>query len=236
MNLVFYPSFKDQAEELQKSFESLPEAALQLFGGSSDFFSPVGFLNSQIYFLLLPLILGILAISLGSSLLAREEQDKTIESLLSRSISRSGFLVGKSIAGIAILLVTTLVGLITTVLAAIVVDIDVPILNISLASLACFILVLSFAAIAFMLTTIGKTKGTSIGIATIVALGGYLLSSLSGTVAWLKTPAKFFPFHYYDPESILRGSFRWLNIVVLVCIILVCAMISWLSFRRRDLA
>jgi ABC-type transport system involved in multi-copper enzyme maturation permease subunit len=96
INMIFYPTFKDQAAELQKSFESLPDAALQLFGGSSDFFSPVGFLNSQIFFLMLPLLLGILAISLGSSLLAAEERDSTIESLMARPISRTHLLLHKS--------------------------------------------------------------------------------------------------------------------------------------------
>lgn len=236
VNMVFYPSFKDQAEQLQKSFENIPEAALQLFGGSSDFFSPVGFLNSQIFFLMLPLLLGILAISLGSSLLAREEQDKTVESLLARPVSRSSLLLGKSGAGTLILTVVTLVGLGTTLITATIVDIAVPIMNIALATFACFVLSLSFGAIAFMLTTIGKARGASIGIATLIALGGYLINSLSGTVTWLKAPSKLFPFHYYDPESILRGSFAWGNILFLACVVVICAAVSWFSFRRRDLA
>jgi ABC-2 type transport system permease protein len=236
VNMVFYPSFKDQAEQLQKSFENIPEAALQLFGGSSDFFSPVGFLNSQIFFLMLPLLLGILAISLGSSLLAREEQDRTIESLLARPVSRSGLLLGKSGAGTIILTIVTLVGLLTTLITAKIVDIAVPTMNIALATFACFVLALSFGAIAFMLTTIGKARGASIGIATLIALGGYLINSLSGTVSWLKIPSKLFPFHYYDPESILRGSFAWGNILFLLFVIVVCGAVSWFSFKRRDLA
>ena len=52
VNMVFYPSFKNQAAELEKSFENLPSTAVQFIGGSTDFFSPVGFLNSQIFFLI----------------------------------------------------------------------------------------------------------------------------------------------------------------------------------------
>jgi len=236
INMIFYPTFKDQAAELQKSFESLPDAALQLFGGSSDFFSPVGFLNSQIFFIMLPLLLGILAISLGSTLIAREEQDHTVESLLSRPISRTKLLFSKATAGLILLSIVTLVSLVTTVVVSKVVDISVPTINIVAVTLACYVLAVSFGAIAFLLTAIGKTRGLSMGIGTVMALGGYIISSLAGTVTWLKGPSYIFPFHYYESEAILRGHFSWSNIIILTLVIAFCALLSWLFFRKRDLA
>ena len=235
LNMVFYPSFKNQAADLQKSFESLPDAAVQLFGGSTDFFSPVGFLNSQIFFLMLPLLLGVLAIALGSSLLAREEHDKTIETLLSRPLSRSKLLASKALAGVAILGSATAAGLATTLMTAQLVDLDVAASRIIAATALCFVLALSFGAIAFALAATGKARTASLGIASAVALGGYLISSLAGTVSWLETPAKLFPFHYYRPEAILIGSFDWLNLVFLSGIIALFGIISWAPFRRRDI-
>ncbi len=235
INMVFYPSFKDQAEQLQKSFDNIPDAALQLLGGSTDFFSAIGFLNSQIFFLSLPLILGILAISLGSSLIGKEEQELTIESLLSRPISRTRLLLAKASAGTIILGAVTCIGLLTTILTALIVDLDVAAKLIVLVTFACFLLVLSFSAIAFLLSSIGRTRGASIGIATFMAFGGYLISSLAGTVDWLKFPAKVFPFHYYQSEAILRETFNWSNLWFFVGIILLCAALSWLAFRRRDI-
>ena len=234
--MIFYPTFKDQAAELQKSFESLPDTALQLFGGSADFFSPVGFLNSQIFFIMLPLLLGILAISLGSTLIAREEQDHTVESLLSRPVSRTKLLFSKATAGLILLSIVTLVSLVTTAVVSKAVDISVPITNIIAVTLACYVLAVSFGAIAFLLTAIGKTRGLSMGLGTVMALGGYIISSLAGTVTWLKWPSYIFPFHYYKSEAILRGSFDWSDMLVLLTVIAVCAVGSWLFFRKRDLA
>ncbi|OGL30438.1 hypothetical protein A3F37_01005 [Candidatus Saccharibacteria bacterium RIFCSPHIGHO2_12_FULL_41_12] len=235
LNMIFYPSFKDQAQQLQKSFENMPDAAVQLFGGSTDFFSPIGFLNSQIFFIMLPLILGILAIGLGSSLIAREEQDGTIEGLLSRPISRSAFLLAKGSAGIIILTAITLVGLLTTVITAKFVKLDVSVILMCLATFGCFLLTLSFGAIAFMLTTIGKARGASLGIASLIAIGGYLVSSLAGTVSWLENPSKLFPFSYYKSEAILRETYNWSNALFFVILIAVCIFIGWVSFRRRDI-
>lgn len=236
LNLIVYPSFKDQAAELQKTFENLPDTAVQLFGGSTDFFSPVGFLNSQVFFLMMPLLLGILAIALGSSLLAREEQDNTIAYLLARPISRAKLLTAKVAAGTAILIIVTVVSLIITLGMSKAESIGVPLSAMAIVTLFCFLLVLSFGAIAFLLTAVGRARSLSLGIAALIAIGGYLVSSLAGTVDWLKIPAKFFPFHYYRSEDILRGHTDWTNALVFIGITLVCGLLSWLAFRRRDLS
>lgn len=236
VNMILYPSFRDDAEELQKSFENLPDSAVQLFGGSTDFFSPVGFLNSQIYFMMLPLLLGILAIGLGSSLLAREEHGKTIESLLARPISRGRLLAAKAIAGSLILAFVALVGLAVTIVCAKLVDLNVPYKDLALVTLSCLLLTLSWGAIAYLLTATGRARGASLGIASLIALGGYLVSSLAGTVDWLNGPAKLFPFDYYKSEAILRGHMDWSNLLIFAAIIASCGLISWLTFRRRDLS
>lgn len=236
VNMIFYPSFKQDADQLQQSFENIPDAALQLLGGSTDFFSPVGYVNSQIFFIMLPLVLGILAISLGSKLLASEEQDKTIESLLARPVSRTSLLAGKAIAGVLILSAVTAVAWTAIVLLAQIVDLEVSTAILSKTTFVCFLLVLSFGAIAYLLTATGRAKGASIGIATVVAFGGYIISSLAGTVTWLEWPAKAFPFHYYQSEAILRGTYDWVNLWYFAVVIAGCALLSWIAFRRRDLA
>jgi ABC-2 type transport system permease protein len=236
INMIFYPTFKNDAEELQKSFENIPDAALQLLGGSSDFFSPIGYINSQVFFIMLPMILGILAIALGAGLLAREEQDKTIESLLSRPISRTNLLSSKALSGVIILFIVTMVGLLTTIITAKIVDLEVSTAVLIKTTVICFLLTLSFGAVAYLLSATGKARSASIGIATFVALGGYIIGSLAGTVSWLEVPAKLFPFYYYQSEAILRGSYNWNNIWYFVALIALCAIGSWITFRRRDIA
>lgn len=235
INMLLYPSFKDQAAELEKSFADLPPAAVQLFGGSTDFFSPVGFLNSQIFFIMLPLLLGALAISLGASLIAREEQDKTIESLLSRPISRDRLLVGKMIAGSLLLAFVSLLAAIATVVSAKIVGLDIELSLVWLACLACFLLSWSTGAIALLITSFGRARAAAIGIGALVGVGGYLVVSLSGTVDWLDWPSKLFPFYYYQSETILNGAYKWANVLFFLLVGAICAALSIVFFRRRDL-
>ena len=236
LNLVFYPTFKDQAAELEKSLSQLPESAKALFAGSSDFVSPVGYLNSQIFFLMLPMLLTILTIGLGSSIVAREESDGTIELLLARPISRNKLLLSKSIAAIIILLTVSLMAFLSIAITVKIVDITVPLRYITVATLGSVILALCFGSIAFVVTMLSKSSKTaSIGIATLVAFGGYIVVSLSSTVKWLKNPGKIFPAYYYKPEDILRGNINWKYFVFPVSIIAISAIISWWSFNHRDI-
>lgn len=236
ITLVFYPTFKNSASSLEQSFASLPKAALGLFGGSSDFFSPVGYLNSQIFFLLLPLLLTMLAVSLGASLIARDEQDSTLETLLARPISRGRLMTAKILAGSTILAAVSLVSLAAVVLFARIFQLSaVPSSAIALATVNSFLLAYCTGAIAFLLAATGWARGAAIGIGAFIGFAGYIISSLAGTVNWLKGPSKVFPFNYFQSEAILRQTYHWTSALYFVAVIVVCGILSYTVFRRRDL-
>lgn len=236
ITLVFYPSFKDAGAALEKSFASLPDAALGLFGGSSDFFSPVGYLNSQVFFLMLPLLLTMLAVALGSSLIAREEQDATLETLLARPVSRGRVLAGKAAAGTLILAIVSAAAVLSVVICARLFQLDdVPSSAVALAGANSFLLAYCTGAIAFLLAATGRARSAAIGISAFIGFGGYIIASLSGTVHWLSGPSKAFPFHYFQSEAILRQTYHWVNALFFVAVAVACGALSYIAFRRRDL-
>jgi len=234
LTLSFYPTIHNQAAQLNKSFGSLNSSTLALFGGT-DFFSPVGYLNSQLIYLMLPLLLIILGVGLGSSLIGREEADGTIESLLARPISRFRLLLAKALAGAFILFSVTVIGSAVIVGMAKTVNIGIPLANIVAACFTCFMLALTFSATSFLLASTGRGRVAALGLTMVYALGGYIIGSLANTVHWLQKPSMIFPYHYYQSADILRGTFRWSSIVFFGLFTLICMMLAWLSFRRRDL-
>ncbi|HVV26230.1 MAG TPA: DUF2705 family protein [Candidatus Saccharimonadales bacterium] len=235
LTLAFYPTIHNQAAQLNKSFGNLSNSTLALFGGT-DFFSPVGYLNSQLVYLMLPLLLAILGIGLGSSLIGREEADGTIQLLLARRVSRTKLLLAKALAGGLIILAVTAIGSAATILLAQAVHIGVPAGDIAAACFACFMLVLTFSSLAFLLAATGEGRGAALGVTVVYALGGYIIGSLATTVHWLKTPSLVFPYHYYRSADILRGTFDWSSIIFFAAFTFGCLLLAWLSFRRRDIA
>jgi len=236
INMVFYPSFRDQSAEFEKTFAQIPDTAKALLSDTGDFLSPVGYLSSQIFYLMMPMLLGILAISAGASLIGREEKEGTIELLLARPLSRTKLLAAKATTGAAIVIAIGIVGTMVTTVMAKAVDLAVPFGAVMLAGLAATALALSFGAVAFMISVLGSLgRAASIGVSTVVALGGYILVSLAGTVSWLAWPAKAFPFYYYHPGEILEGTYHWSNMLFILVLAVVCGVVSWLAFRRRDI-
>jgi ABC-2 type transport system permease protein len=233
--MVFYPTIHNQTAQLDKSFNSIPASARALFTDTPDLFSPVGYLSSQLFYLMLPLLLTVLAIGLGSSLIAKEEDSRTIELLLSRPVSRQKLLAQKALAGASILAVVGLVSFVCTWAACELASLDVGAGAVGVATLYSVALAAVFGAIALLVASLGRWgRLASIGVAAMVGLVSYLVSSLVSVVGWLKWPAKFLPNHYYHPGEILHGSYEWWPLLGFGVVIAVCVGVAVLAFFKRD--
>ncbi|MDL2341808.1 MAG: ABC transporter permease subunit [Patescibacteria group bacterium] len=237
--LLLYPSIHSQATQLNKVLNQLPVALRDLKTGGStvDISSPVGYLNSQLYYLTLPLVQISMAIGLGSSLLAREEQNRTLELLLARPISRGKLLFAKAGSGVLLVLGVGFISALVTVWLAKVVDMQISAGYLLLASTYSSLLALSFGAIAFTLSAASAaTRRSSMAVAAAVSFGGYLLATLSGLSSAIRLPAKLLPYHYYVPTDILQGKVGLGLNLYLLGLLVVCTIVSWLGFRHRDIS
>ena len=72
--VAFWPSIRGSSE-ITKAIENYPDAMKEFFGGAAafDYTRPGGFLNTQLFSLLLPLLIGAFAIGYGASTLAGEQ-------------------------------------------------------------------------------------------------------------------------------------------------------------------
>jgi ABC-2 type transport system permease protein len=234
--LAFYPTIRDQADQLEKSFSQLSNTTVSLFSDTNQIFSPIGYLSSQLFYLTLPMLLSVLTIGLGSSLIAREEDSGTIELLLARPLARGRLILGKTAAAVIILAAVSTAALISLLVMAKLVHLTVPLPAIAVATLAASAMALMFGAISFTVTCLGRTaRAASIGIAALAAVAGYIISSLSSAVDWLRWPSVISPFHYYHPAEILGGNYHWPELLGLLGASLILGLVSWWAFRRRDL-
>jgi ABC-2 type transport system permease protein len=235
LSLGFYASFRDEATQLNDVLNKLPATARALFSDTGNFLTPEGFLSARLYYLMLPLLLSVLAISLGASMIAREEESGTIELLISRPISRAKLLFAKALSSLIILLVVSGVALGVTIVICHLVKLSIPTYRLVLATMASTVLALLFGALAFAITTIGRARSAAVGISVLVALGGYIVASLEGTVKWLHWPSTFLPYHYYHPSQTLHGYFSWYDFCGLLAVSAIIILIAQKSFAERDI-
>ena len=128
------------------------------------------------------------------------------------------------------------VAFVTVALFTTLVDMNVSIISLALVTLMTMLFSLSFGFIAFSLQAASNiTRRMATAVAVFVGFGGYLLASLSGLTDWLKVPAKFAPFHYFNPEAILHGNISLGITIYLIATLIIFSVIGWLGFRRRDI-
>lgn len=239
MLLLIYPSIHDQAAQLNKALEQLPDSlkALKTGGTNVDITSPIGYLHSQIFYITLPLIWIILSITRGSSLLGKEEEAKTLELLLARPISRGRLLAAKALSGVIELFVVSVAALVALIGFCKVVGLDISSSALAITTAYTALFCLSFGAISFTLTAIGRlTKRASTAIAVAIAFGGYMIASLSSVSHYLTDITKFVPYNYFSPEHILAGQYATGLIYYLLGVLVFAIVGSYFGFRKRDLS
>ena len=236
LDVWLYVTVKDDAQALNQALEHLPNAVKTLFAGGADLMSPAGFLSGRIYYLLLPLLMTILGIGLGTSLIGKEERQGTLEMLLARPISRTRLLLAKVVAALIIIGIVSLVAMVVAVVTAHPAGLELSRRNILLTTLASTLLSTLFAAVAFVLATLGRPyRHLATGVAALVAFASYLIASLESLVGWLKWPAKLSPYHYYQPTDMLLGASGRNVMLWLTAAIVALGVVAWLGFRRRDI-
>src|SRR5690349_2193080 len=94
IELVAYPSVKS-ASGVQDVWQQMPEAMKAMFGldSSVDFFSGTGFLEAELFGFTLPLMFAVLAITIGSKVVAGQEDEGMLELELAHPITRTRFVL-----------------------------------------------------------------------------------------------------------------------------------------------
>ncbi len=246
LNIAFYPSMKNSTGLLEYA-ESSPEL-MTAFAGGTDIISPAGYLNSQLFFLMLPIILGIFAISLGSDALAGEEGRGTLDLLLSLPISRRRVVLEKFatlLAGTVIMSAVLFVAMLSAALAAgmnkssvLEKGIELPpldLLHLAEATLALTLLALAFGSLALLIGAATGSRGAAIGVAAAVGLGSIVLNSVALVVGSLKPWRKLLPTYYYNARDPLLNGIDW-HALVLLALTAAFLAAALFFFQRRDIS
>jgi ABC-2 type transport system permease protein len=235
VTILFYPSVSDTPElnELLGDETSIIRAFV---GDISDMTSPEGYLNSQLYFLMVPLLVLVFAISRGSGAIAGEEESGTLDLLLSNPQSRSKVVVHKFAAMVVAITMLGIVLWLSAVIGAIFVDMDVSFVKLGEVTLSAAFLGATFGALALMLSCATGKRNLSIGVASAIGVATYFLNALVPLVDVLEPLTRLSPFYYYIDADPLTNGLSILNALVLAGLSSSMLIVALITFDRRDLA
>jgi ABC-2 type transport system permease protein len=234
ITVASYPAVRD-APDVNQLFEDMPEALKALIG-ETEIVSPAGYLNSQLFTFVLPIIFLIYAVTLGAGAVAGEEERGTLDLLLSYPVSRPRVVLQK-FAGMALVLLAFCVALWLMLWAgALAVNMEISAGRLVAVTVSLALLTLLFAAFALMLGCLTGRRTLSLGISASVALGAYLLNSLGTLADWLEPTRRLSPFYYFIDADPLRNGLNPAHAAILLAASIILVAVSVPVFQRRDIA
>jgi ABC-2 type transport system permease protein len=235
--MSIYPTFRQDTLDLDALLEYYPEAFSKIFGlDELSMAEPIGFYATEAYFMNI-LFGSLYAAILGASILTKEEDDKTIEFLLARPLSRNRMLANKLLAILVILALFNIgIGLATFVSFAVFDVGDYSSTTLLGLVIAPFFVHLTFAGLAFCLSLFFSRRKTATSMGIGMAIGLYfvnVLATLSDTFSSLQYLT---PYYYADAVYIVNnGSLHTVNILILIGVVIIAAAASFFIYNRRDI-
>ncbi|MGA8115582.1 MAG: ABC transporter permease subunit [Actinocatenispora sp.] len=235
---VAYPTVRGNSE-LDKTFANLPPGVESLLGlgGGSLLTSPAGYLNSQFFANLLPILLLIFAAGTAAWSVAGDEAAGTFELLVANPVSRVRVALARFAALVVLLTVLATVAALTLIALAPSTGLDNGLSagHLVAATLAAALVALTFAAVAFAIGATTGRRSAALGIASGLAVAGYVIEGLAQQVPALRVVRGGNPWHWLLSDDPLRHGLTWHTwaLPLVVTIGLVAAAMPFLT--RRDL-
>lgn len=238
VNVVFYPSVKDQSE-FDQMMNEMPESLRVLMGITEDLSitSPVGYLQSQLFAMFFALLLLIFGLGLAANAVAGAEQEGRLEYLLAQPVTRLEVALGRWAATCVLVTVLALAGFVALAITDPLVGLDegLPLTHLLAASVESLLLALVFTALGFSVGAWSGHKAQALAVASAVAVVTFLLNGFGDLVALIEQLRVVSPWHWYAGDDALANGFGLQGTVLPILTIVVVVAVGCWRLDRRDL-
>lgn len=231
--LAVWPSMSDSGS-LDSLVSGMPPELIAALGLES-LASPAGFLNGNLFALLLPLLLGALGIMHMASLAAGDEDAGRLELLLALPVSRVSVYLSRFASVVIVLAAVALLVGATIVVSAAALEMELDSVGVIAASTSVLLLALFHAALALALSGIGLRSGVVLGATFGVLILGYLIQAFVPMVASISDLVAISPWHWALGEAPLENGFDLGGSALLILGTLVLLAVGLVTIRGRTI-
>lgn len=228
----FFPSFS--GGQIDSLMETLPPALQGLVGNLQDWRELPGYLGSQVFDIRLPIFISILSILLAVGLTVGEEDKGQLRTLIALPLSRRKIVFAKWLAMVLIGFVASAATVAGIEIGLLVINESVDQMVLVRLGLFTWLLVSSLATMIFAVGLSTGKRALTTGLAIVLTIGSFLLSTFAQAVDWLEayTPLSFF--NYFPAVDIANGVIEWGNVVYYTVCIVVALCVTLIFFPHRD--
>lgn len=238
LQMTAYPSIVTETKALEQLLATMPKELIAAFGMDKlNMTEILSYYGTKSYSLLL-LLGGMFSIILFSSIFVKEKDEKTIEFLLSKPITRNQMITEKIAAGLTLIFIFNLIVSIITYISL---EIYRGSENYSLHvfTLLCFgslILDLIFGAIGAFLSGFFSRGKTVTSLAIGITLISYFIAILSGSSDKFNRLKYFSPFKFVDSvDIILNKQLNSTFMIISVLAVTTLISLTYLIYNKKDI-
>lgn len=234
LQLAVYPSVAKSSASMQEFVDQWPEAFRQAFNLDA-YTTGAGFLNAEMFSMMVPLVLIAVAVSGAAAATAGEEERGTADLLLSLPVSRGRVVVAKVLATVIAVLLVAAATLLAIAVGAPLVDLEVGLADLAAGVLMTALLALFFGAVALLVATVTGKRAVALGTAVGLALAAFLLNALAPMADWLEPWQKASPFYWALGDNPLVNGVDAPMAGLLLVAAVALVVLADVAYRRRDI-
>ena len=232
VNLAFWPSL--EGSEALEGFEDMADFMEAM--GAQNIATPSGYVDGQVYALLLPLLLSALAITLASGLTAGDENTGRLELLHALPVSRRRVWLSRWSASMIVVLAVAGVGGLSTLVSLPLFSLDeVSAGRVVMATIGCALLAAFHGSVAYLVAAFGGSRGMSAGAGIVVLVVGYIMSFVLPLADALSGARDLSPWYWaLGDQPVTHGIDAW-RLVLTVALTAVLVAVGTRAIDRRDI-
>ena len=233
--ISIYPSIRKSAGAIQEYVKNMPEGIKAAFMGSSDFSTPVGYVNVELLSWLAPIVLIGFAVAVAARSVAGEEESGTLSLVLTHTVRRRRLVLQKYAAMLVVVIALGAVFWLSLSIATAIAGTPVGAGALAKAFLGLTLLGLAIGSITYAASAATGRRQVGIAAGAGVGVAMYLLNTLAVMNETIRPFRYLSLFHYSGGASPLGKALDVLGLFVLLATSAVMLVLTLVLFERRDI-
>lgn len=233
VNAAFWPSL--ESSDSLASLQDMGGDLLEAFG-AQNLTTPAGYLDGQMFALMLPLLLAGMAIAMASGVTAGDEDAGRLELLHALPVARREVWLSRFAAVTLSVFAVAVVVAVVTMASVVMFSLDgVSWWGVVSATLACAVLALFHGAVAYLVAGLGRPRALAAGAAVALLVAGYVVSFVFPLADSLRSAQKASPWYWALGEQPVSNGIAVWPVIGLAGLTAVLVAAGTLAVERRDI-
>ena len=232
-----FPTMAKNSANTEQYIKSMPPAMLKMFGLDKISMTTIlGYFGTEAGIVLL-LGAGIYCMLLGTGMLSKEDDDKTIEFLLSKPITRTQMITEKVLCYFIYIFLQNLILFVVSYFSFEKFKTEGYSLNtLMLLYIGFFLVEITFANIGLIASVFITKKKATTSLGMYFVIGMYFINMMAGLSKNLDFLKYVTPFKYADSVDIItKNSLNASYIVILLIVNIIAVSLTYIIYNRKNI-